>query len=355
MKTIKKIITSLIILTISAFSIWALPGFESFIPDTSGEFVYYKDNTFFRESYIGILYYNEETVQIRYYAPTAPSQKLPENEINILVSIDPESSHWEMTGENILSTITPNTDDVEIVNYLHDMLYEFSAHRILVEDLNDRNIEIAQDFTQFGGDVVMNYDCTIPLFNIKEIKNYKDEKLLECVTVGKLADNSDTSFDDFKGLPESSNKKSRKHYKRAKSQDVTFGTQSITLDSGWTQKMDNLWIMNNDDSLLTLNTTTVPPLNDNSKIENYLIKFFTEKGQNTYLVYDSLVINDKNNRLEIQAETYNPETKKTVVNKIIISPNKDPKLIDFLTMATYKEPWLKNAKYYNKIIESYKN
>ena len=355
MKSLKKIITTLIILNVALLSMWALPGFESFIPDSSGEYVYYEDTTFLRKSYIGLLYFDNSTIQVRYYAPADTEKKLPENEISILITVDPEAPHWKMTGERILSTITPNTDDVELVNYLHDMLYEFSSHRILVEDLNARDIEIYQDFPQFGGDVVICYDCTIPMFNIRDIENDNGDKLLKCVTVGQLTSNSDPSFDNFKGIPDTDVKKTWKRYKKSSTVTTSFENQSVDLDKNWTQKMDNLWAMNNDDSMLSLNTTTIPPLNDPTKVENFLIRYFTKGNQNSYLVYETLEIKEDDDKLLIQAETYNPTSKKSVVNNIIIAKNKDPKYIDFFTLATYKQPWVTNKKYYEKIIDSYEN
>ena len=82
----KKFLLSLLILNFS-FLIFSMPGFESYIPDTSGDFIYYKDNSFVRESYVGILMYNESTFQVRYYAPVDKENKLPEMDIGILISI----------------------------------------------------------------------------------------------------------------------------------------------------------------------------------------------------------------------------------------------------------------------------
>ena len=49
-----------------ALSLFALPGITSKINDQSGQFVYYKDSSFARESYFGILIYDEGTYGVRY-------------------------------------------------------------------------------------------------------------------------------------------------------------------------------------------------------------------------------------------------------------------------------------------------
>lgn len=349
----KKLFSFLFLITITFTSIWSLPGFESYLPDTSGEYVYYKDNTFNRESYLGILYYDESTIQVRYYAPVDPVQKLPENEVSLLLSINPDSPHMEMTGERIISSITPNSDDVTIVNYLHDILYEFSAHRIKVDDVSDRNVAVYQNFSQFGGNVEITYDCTIPLFNIREIKKSDGTKLLTCYTTGQLVNELDRSFDTFKAFPKDTYKKGWKHYMWSRSVEQTFENQSVTLDKKWEPLMENMWALD-DDAMLSL--SSIPPVSTDKKAtENFLIRFLVKGKQGAYLKYDTLKINTDNNKIKISVETYNPENQKTAINNIIILERDDSDYMDMLNLVTFKQPWLNNKKYFEKLLDSYKN
>ncbi len=98
---------------------FALPGVQPSIPDLSGQYVYYKDTTFERESYTGILCYDESTYALRYYAPMT-NKKQRAKDIQILFSLDPTKNHVDLTGERIITAITP--EDTDIVNYLHDSL-----------------------------------------------------------------------------------------------------------------------------------------------------------------------------------------------------------------------------------------
>ena len=75
------------------FEVFALPGVDSYLPDTSGEYVYYKDNTFARESYIGFLFYDESAYSARYYAPANTEKMLPEKDVAILLSVNPNSGY----------------------------------------------------------------------------------------------------------------------------------------------------------------------------------------------------------------------------------------------------------------------
>ena len=200
MLSMKKLILSIITSIILTAALAALPGFTPFIPDSAGEYVYYRDSSFTRESYIGILAYDDATIQIRYFAPKDDTAMLPAKEIAILITVDPKADFWNMTGEKIISTILPDTDDTDIVNYLHDLLYEFSARRISAAAVESDKLILDQDFEQFGGKVAMTFDARVPLFNIRSIADEKGNKVFDCVTIGTIKSSEDKSFEAFKGF-----------------------------------------------------------------------------------------------------------------------------------------------------------
>ena len=111
----KKLFLSIVISIILTAAVVALPGVTSYIPDSAGEYVYYRDTSFTRESYVGILMYDEATYQIRYFAPQDDQAKLPAKEIAILLTVDPKADVWAMTGEKILSTILYPSLHVRII------------------------------------------------------------------------------------------------------------------------------------------------------------------------------------------------------------------------------------------------
>ena len=188
-KTILSLLSSIILTTVS----FALPGTTSFIPDSAGEYAYYQDTSFTRESYVGILTYDEATYQIRYFAPQDNEAILPEKEIAILLTVDPRADVWTMTGEKIISTILPDTDDTDIVNYLHDLLYEFSARRIKADAVEDSSLQLDQDYAQFGGNVTITFDARVPVFNIRKITDEKGNAVLDCVTIGTIKSSEDNT------------------------------------------------------------------------------------------------------------------------------------------------------------------
>ena len=89
----KKLILIMTLFLGSALA-FALPGFTPFVPDTAGEYVWYRDASFARESYVGILSYDEKTYQIRYYAPADRDTLQPETNLALVFTINPESDFF---------------------------------------------------------------------------------------------------------------------------------------------------------------------------------------------------------------------------------------------------------------------
>ena len=118
--------------------------------------MYYRDFTFDRESYIGILYYDDSTYALRYYAPALAEKKSlePEKNIHILFTINPENQDFERTGERILSAITP--DDTFLVNYVEGFFDEMTKHR-QDEGIIESKTQDYQDYAQFGGKVMQTF------------------------------------------------------------------------------------------------------------------------------------------------------------------------------------------------------
>ncbi len=356
----KKIILSLITLFAITFSSFALPGFDSYIADESGEYVYYKDNTFNRESYVGILYYNGSTFQIRYYAPQDNNAFLPEKDISILLTINPDVAFWQMTGERMSSTIMPGTEDVDLVNYMHDLLYEFSAHRIKADLVENREVRLVQDYEQFGGSVTILYDCTIPMFNIRDILDVDGNAQLKCITAGRLQNSLDNSFDSFKGFPTEINKiegtgpsAKKEKAKKVKSVKCSFEGQNITLDENWEQKMENLWMLEND-ALVSLGS--LPQFDeDKTKNEFYILRRLFESAGTSYTDYRTITIKNEKNRIVLNSETYQADSGKTIVSTKILSDKKKSNDYDCLSLSVFKSALEGKYSYYQKIQKSYSN
>lgn len=348
-KTILSIITT-ILLTASVF---ALPGFTSFIPDSAGEYVYYRDTSFNRESYIGILGYDDATIQIRYFAPLDDEAKLPAKEIAILVTVDPKADYWNMTGEKIISTILPDTDDTDIVNYLHDLLYEFSARRISQVAVESDKVTIDQDYAQFGGNVAITFDARIPLFNIRSIANDKGDKVFDCVSIGTIKSSEDKTFEGFSGIKNQKPEVQKETKKVAKSMLCKFENRSVTLDESWEQKMENFWTLGND-SLITM--SVLPKVSENKTLNDlYVQRKLLESSEGSYTDFQNCEITytQAKDSYKLVSTSYFPESNTTVNIIKILTRNKDGGF-DYFSISTYQTAYLKNPSYFDKIVKSYK-
>lgn len=355
----KKLLSSFFTFILCA-GLFSMPVFESYIPDTSGEFVYYQDKSFERTSYVGILYYDDETFQVRYYAPKDEAKFLPEKDISLLLSVNPEANHWDMTGERILTSISPDpaSDDAQIVNYLHDLLYEFSSrrgHRPVINFQNQQEESFFSEFVQFGGNVKVVYDCIIPLFNIRSIEDTNGEKVLDCVTIGQIKDTNDPTFDEFKGFNslENSEEKTVKSYKKAKSVNVSFENQHLSLDKNWKQQLENFWTLN-EDSLIAL--SSIPTFYDDADKNNcFIIRKLLLSAKDSYTVFSDTEYFINADKIKIVSKTAQTNTNRIIYNTKLLNKNEQNKSLDYFSIATYESAYKNNQGYFEKIIKSYKN
>ena len=353
MLSMKKLILSILSIFILNAAVTALPGFTSFIPDSAGEYVYYRDSSFSRESYIGILGYDDSTIQIRYFAPQDDEAMLPSKEIAILITVDSKSDFWNMTGERIVSTILPDSDDTDIVNYLHDLLYEFSARRISAFEVESDKLVIDQDYPQFGGKVAVTFDARVPLFNIRTITDEKGSKVFDCVSIGTIKSSTDNTFEMFAGVnaPKPTIQKETK--KAAKSKLYKFENRSVTLDEGWEQKMENFWTLGND-SLITM--SALPKVSENKVLNDlYVQRKLLESSEGSYTDFQNceIIYTQAKDCYKIVSTSYFPESEINVCITKLLTRNKEGGF-DYFSISTYQTAYLKNPSYFDKIVKSYR-
>ena len=354
----KKTLLTLIILFCTAAATFALPGFTPFVPDTAGEYVYYRDYSFARESYIGILNYDDTSYQIRYYAPTSRQLSMPEKDIALLFTINPESDFFDMTGEKIISELEYSEDELDIINYMHDILYEFSARRIKADPVKALPVYSTQEYEQFGGKVTICFDSLVPLFNIKNIKNpATGELLLSCITFGRIINGEDKSFENFKGLipAEPYHAPTTKKVKGKSKKYTTKDGQSITLDSNWKQTMENCWMLG-DEAFLTI--ASVPVYFEEKDINDiFVLRRIAESTGGSYMDYETmeLTVDSKKNLTKILAKSSQPDTLSVVyiIKQLTTDPTKE--VNSYLSLAAYEDSYLDKSSYYTNLLKTFKD
>lgn len=359
----KKIFLSLLLLNL-VFLSFAMPGFESYIPDISGEYVFYQDYTFKRESYIGLLTYDEGTYEIRYFAPEDKKKSLKEKSISILITVNPNSNYWEMTGERVIYGISADPEDVDILNYLHDILYEFSARRSKIENLNPDNteryitryttkndfkkngFESIQDYPQFGGTVTMLFDCTVPLFNLKSIYAEDGSILFDCVTTGAIHYTEDSSFENFRGIKRQSDLNKTDKIKKSNKKDFVYNDgKTLQLDDNWEQPMENLWTLG-DKAMIVVSQISQ---DENSFLQNSynFIRYLIQGSEGAYTDFQnvSIVYNLKKNQFQIEMESYSNSGTAIKNLKILSCDN-------VVSLSVFLDEYSANYDYYKQIMNN---
>ncbi|MCI5829525.1 MAG: hypothetical protein UHY90_06420 [Treponema sp.] len=329
---------------------YALPGVVQYIPDTSGEYVFYKDKSFKTETIVGFLYYNESTYAARIYSPANEKAKTTEKDITIYVNVDSSKAGFTMTGEKIDGSVDGN---YELVNYLHDMLYEFAKRR--------QNITLAKeiktvddDFNQFGGAVKIKFNSIVPLFNIEGISAADGSSVLQLETCGLLASSTDTSFTEFKGVSGLPKDKKRvfKKDKHAEDVEVSGGNQKITLDTQWKQSMQNLWLLG-DYALLSINQMNLPANIEADHAFDILARRFSLGSTHSYVIWQQSKITKDEKQLSIMNVYFQPDTGNVTRDFKIITKNADGNF-SMLAFTVFDGVYQKSRYYFDTILKSYK-
>lgn len=369
----KKIFSLFIFVFIISNFIFALPGFKPYLKDVSGDFVFYKDYTFKRESYVGFLMYDEGTYCARYFAPK--NEEKPAKEVKILFTVNTDKDFMELTGEKIISG--RQADDTEVINYLHDMIYELNARRIKAGSVTPKDVDfsdddvpflrqgklVADEFMQFGGDVKVVYDYVVPLFNVKAVYDYSGDAKFEVATIGRLTSSDDNSFDDFAGFAELENfgkdkkKKSvaAKKIKVSKKDVVVNKTedgQVIALDSGWSRSMDNLWMRGNDAVISAIKVSKDFGAENELQADlGFMLKQFLINASGVYRDWKSLFVDFDDEDIKFQSLVYQPG--KVTRNFVLIESEDESDDCAIMTLSVFENVYKKNSKYFNEILDSY--
>ena len=344
-KFILGLITTLLCMTAAQ----ALPGVDAYIPDESGEFIYYSDYSFERTSYIGFMYYNDSTYAIRYYAPLDATKKLFEKDITLYFLIDPEAPHLSLKGEKIMGETEES--DKDIINYLHDLFYEFTARRQKVSVTGLSKVTTTEDFAQFGGSVQITYSNIAPIFNIESIRATDGTVLFKMLSTGMVSSGSDNSFPSFKGV-EGLPKDNARTFSTKKTQAVTvsFGSQTVTLDESWETSLENLWFRGNE-ALLSLNEIAEAPMN-RAQYETYLCRKLCQGTNGSFSVLPQTRMEINGARVTIVALHYEPATG-NVTRDFNILTKKEDGSYTYLKLTVFDGIYQANKQYFTAILDSY--
>lgn len=350
----KTILFLSIIFSFLSASVFALPGFSPLVRDIPGEYVFYRDLSFENESYVGFLTYDEKTYSARYYSPAKPKQNLPEKDIQIFFTINPDSDHLELTGEKVLGIQFLDKDGLQIVNYLHDLVYEFNSRRIKNSVVEPVETTTAEDFAQFGGSVQIEWNAIIPLFNLESIYSENDaKKMFYVATIGRINSTEDKSFENFKGFP--SDFKEKKHKakisRKTETEKVELNGFVFSVYSDWERHAENMFTLG-DFAVLFETPAFENPTSENKVPEKNLDfikrRFLLSSGQN-YIDFANLKFADN----AFSADYYNFETGNVTKSFKKFLKNENSGSYEYFSLSVFRDVYEKNKNYFDKIVESF--
>ncbi|MGL4986009.1 MAG: hypothetical protein ACRC5H_02585 [Treponemataceae bacterium] len=333
--------------------IFALPGIVDFMPSESGDYVFYRDTTFHDETYVGFLLFDDTTIGLRYYSPNTT---FGSKNIEILISLKPESEFVEIAAEKVT---TPTTaDDVEKLNYLHDMLYEFGIRR---KNINGKNLaktlRTEDDFHQFGGKVTILYDSYVPIFNIRRILAPNGNAVLDMVAMGSLEDNDDLSFAIFAGLPTFDMEPDTIFSLPPKTtfKMVSNEAMSVKLPEYWEQKTDSVWVLENS-AVLVLEIVAIDESHFVGKKFtefDYFLKTFLSNNRSVTINIPQLRMSKTEKNLRVENISLSMENYTTTRDiKVITQLNKNTYAL--FVLAVTNPIFIANEKYFREIENSLK-
>lgn len=391
-------IKKIILISLSIFFtnfIYSLPAVNSLLADSSGEYVYYSDKTFSDKSasIVGFIYYDDENYGMRYFSPAVNNSKSSrlEKDISVYIKLNSQNPNIEFLGERIIGATSP--EDADIVNYLHDLFYEFTERRQKITfPENTKKFSVKQNYLQFGGNVNFDFNIYIPIFNIESIKSADGKILFQALTCGKLSNSQDSSFENFKsidGLPKDK-KRNFKSSSKSKKIQVNFESdfnaikidgetensnlnkkssgkfsdepkdksetqkiiQSLTLDENWKQGMENLWLLG-DYAILSLNIIQNPQALNQNYFSDVLIRRFIQSTNQSYALFPYLNLEKKNDVVKITNVFYQPQSE-NVTRDIKILTKVSEQSFAFLTLTVFDNVYQNNKKYFTSILNTYK-
>lgn len=283
------------------------PTTESAQGTFSGDYVIYRDYSWKAPTWIGFLYYNDETYGafIRTDTPENPRT------VSILFSTQVEKGQLVLTGQQIISSIT--SDDTFGVNYLMGLLpklYELKTFP-RAGKAPFGTATVRKQMEEFGGDVTLNFQSFVPLFHLKTITGVKKETIWELIEIGSINGNGESVFYGYDPVEPQQDTNVFTINKAAKKETVTVSGVRLHLDSQWKKIADNSFLCGNT-AFLTVSTVTIPPAESGNplSVPEQLLRLLTASSPYAKTLLPYTTIEGKQTAFTLSQAVYDVESKK---------------------------------------------
>ena len=286
------------------------PVTESAQGTLSGDYVIYRDYSWKAPTWIGFLYYNDET-----YGAFIHTQAPEKNStVSILFSGNIDKGKLSLTGQQIISSITP--DDTLSVNYLMELLpklYEFKTFpRSRGGKAAFGTTTIRKRMEEFGGTVIMDFQSFIPLFHLKAITGAKKETILELTEIGSINGNGESVFYGYSPVEPQQGANVFKLDKTAKKETITVSDVALHLDSQWKKIADNSFLCGNT-AFLTVSVVNLPAdkTGNTLSVPEQLLRLLSSSSPFAKALLPYTTIQGTQNFFTLKQSVYDVESKKT--------------------------------------------
>ena len=333
---IKRIIASIVFYCITVCIPAALfavqkPVTESAQGTFSGDYVIYRDYSWKAPTWIGFLYYDDETYGAFIHTPEKNST------VSLLFSGKTENDTLTLTGQQIISAVT--ADDTLTVNYLMSLLPKLYSLRTLPQSGKAPfgSTDKPAQMEEFGGTVVLHFQSFIPLFHLNTMTGSKKETILELAEIGSIKGSGESAFYGYTPIEIKQGTNTFKIDKAAKKETVTVSGISLHLDSQWKKIADNSFLCGNT-AFLTVSTVNLPPADSTTciSVTDRLIRFLAGSSTFAKVMLPYTVIEGTAKAFTLHQSVYDIETKKITKDIKRCIKNKDGSFtIISLTIDSY--------------------
>ena len=295
------------------------PLTESAQGTLSGDYVIYRDYSWKAPTWIGFLYYNDET----YGAFIRTDDLENPRTVSILFSGNIEKGKLSLTGQQIISSITP--DDTFGVNYLMTLLPKLYELKTFPRDAKIvfGTTTVRKQMEEFGGAVTLDFQSFVPLFHLKTITGAKKETILELTEIGSINGNGESVFYGYSPAKPKQGTNTFTLDKSAKKETITVSDVPLHLDSQWKKIADNSFLCGNT-AFLTVSTVNLPAdksgntlsvpeqllrlLSSSSPFAKTLLQYTTIQGTQTAFALTQAIY-------DVESKQFSKDIKRCIKNK----------------------------------------
>lgn len=271
----------------------------------SGDYVIYRDYSWKTPTWIGFLYYDDETYGAFIHTPDKNST------VSILFSGTAKGTSLSLTGQQIISPITP--DDTLAVNYLMMLLPTLYEKRQFPRPKNEAfgTAVVQAHIEEFGGPVDLQFQSFVPLFHLASMKGTKKEPILELAEIGTIQGSTDAAFYGYSPVEPKTATAAFKADKKAQKERVSVSGITLSLDSQWKKIADNSFLCGNTAFLTVSSLALPPPENSNSLTQaEQLIRILTGSSQYAKILLPYTRVTGTPDTFTLTQSVYDVESKK---------------------------------------------